>query len=102
MTEIEFATMLKAEAKKLNNYTEPARKAFSSWSFALSFGTPPASMSLPPTDRWLLSATLKATVSNLEDWKQLADIVKLLGAPKEPIVPLEKLCPNDMIVWSWS
>lgn len=48
-----------------------------------------------------LAARLEAATSTEADWIQLARIVWGLGAPKDPVIPIDQLAATHAIVWRW-
>jgi len=64
-------------------------------------------MSVPPlvqtpVDTWHLSMRLHTSSSTEEDWAVAGRLAKAFGAPRDPMVPIEKLEPHDTIHWQWA
>lgn len=92
--DVEVLTKMKAQARTAFGLVG---QTVASWSLRLS------QANLEGATRWALSARLTplGRSSSDSDWNRLGQIVRILGAPEKPAIPIEQTDPNGWHEWRW-
>jgi hypothetical protein len=86
-------TKLRAVAE--GNPGRTARLVLEAWELVVTFDN---------ATGWALSAQLYpyGRSSSTNDWMVLGKLARALGAPPDPVTPIEDTLPNEPVIWRWA